>query len=99
MPVLARERRTMVLIAKPRHSVVRLRLEMGPRDPALGRSLQHGQPRAGKEIVDESGDEDRLAGAGKPGDPQSQSAARDIFDEAAGDNSSFEDESVQGRQG
>ena len=62
---LADEGCDMVLVLEARHGVVGLMFEKGAGDAAGFLGLEERQPAAMDEIVHESGDEDRLAGAGK----------------------------------
>ena len=66
----------MILVGEARHRVVGLRLEPGAGDASLGRGGEHRQPRAGDQVVDERGEEHRLAGAGEAGDAEPQSRRR-----------------------
>ncbi len=52
----------MVLIVEARHRIIRLRLEMGPRDPPGRERLEHRKAAAAGEAVDQRGDEHGLAG-------------------------------------
>ena len=52
----------MTFIVKARHRVVRLRLEVGARDPSRREGLEHRKAAATGEAVDQRGDEHGLAG-------------------------------------
>ena len=57
----------MLLVGEARHRVVRLRLEPRPDDAALGGGGQHRQARPRDEVIDEGGQEHRLAGTRQSG--------------------------------
>ena len=72
MPVGGGERRKMVLIGEAWHRIVRLRLEPGGDKPLLRYEAEHGQGISSplrrdvcgaRQLMDERGDEDGLAGA------------------------------------
>ena len=52
----------MAFVIKARHRIVRLRLEVGARDPPGGERLEHGEAAAAAEAVDQRGNEHGLAG-------------------------------------
>ena len=62
----------MVLVLKARHGVVRLLLEEGARDASGLLRLEQRQAAAMDQIVDQRGDEHRLAGTGQAGDAEPQ---------------------------
>jgi len=62
----------VVLVVESRHIVVGLRRQRGAGDASAGISLEQGQAAAMDQVVDEGGDEDRLAGAGKAGHTEAE---------------------------
>ena len=82
----------MLLVGESRHRVVRLRLEAHPHDPPFRGGGEHRQARAGDQIVDERGEEDRLAGARKPGHAEAERGAGKIVADRSGDELRLEDE-------
>ena len=82
----------MLLVGEARHRVVRLRFEPHPHDAPLGGGGQHRQARARDQIVDERGQEHRLAGARQAGHPEAQRGAGEIIADRAGDELRLEDE-------
>ena len=80
----------MLLVGEARHGVIRLRLEPHANDTALGGGRQHRQARRGEEIVDERGQEHRLAGARQPGHADAQRAAAKIIPDRSGDEPRLE---------
>ena len=66
------QRRDVVLVLEARHGIVRLLLEEGARDAPGFLRLEQRQAPAMDQIVDEGGDEHRLAGAGQAGDAEPQ---------------------------
>ena len=61
------QRLDVILVLEARHRVVGLLFEEGARNASRLLRLEQRQAAAMDEIVDEGGDEDRLAGAGQPG--------------------------------
>ena len=82
----------MLLVGEARHRVVGLRLEAGARDAPFRRGGEHRQARAGDQIVDKRGEEDRLAGARKPCHAEPQARAGKIVAERARNELRLEDE-------
>ena len=82
----------VLLVGEARHGVVGLRLQTSAADAAFRGGGENRHPRTRDQIVDQSGDEHRLARAGKPGDAQPQRAALDIIPERARDHAGFEDD-------
>ncbi len=72
------------LVVEARHLVVRLRLEVGALDAALGFRHEERQASAGDEIANERGDEDGLAGTGQPGDAEPQRGRHHVGQQGAG---------------
>ena len=66
--------RTWPLVVEPRHRVVRLRRiirsQPGAGDAATGQRLEHRKPPAAKQTMQQRRDEHGLAGAGQPGDAE-----------------------------
>ena len=62
----------MVFVLEARDGVVRLLLEEGAGDAARFLRFEQRQPPAMDQVMHESGNEYRLAGAGKTGDAQPQ---------------------------
>src|SRR6516165_11106378 len=60
----------MTLIGKARHGIVRLRREFGAGNPARGIGLEHREPAAARQPMDQGGDEHRLAGTRQAGDTE-----------------------------
>ena len=82
----------MLLVGEARHRVVRLRFEPHPLDAPLGGGGQHRQTRARDQIVDERGQEHRLAGARQAGHPEAQGCAGEIVADRTSDELRLEDE-------
>ncbi len=92
--------RQMILIGEARHlSRPGCGSRPRPDNAAFRRGAQHRQPRVGDEIVDESGDENRLAGAGKAGHAEAQRAAAEIIGKAPRYGAGFIEKVVEKRQG
>ena len=89
----------MLLVGETRHGVVRLRFEPRPHDAPLGGGGEHRQARARDQIVDERGQEYRLAGARQAGDAEAQRPAGEIIADRAGDESRLEHEIAETWQG
>ena len=79
----------VVFIGKARHGVVGLGFEPRPDEPSLGMGAQHGQAATANEIVDERGDEHRLAGARQASDAEAQARAGHIVRHATGGDTGF----------
>jgi len=62
----------VLLIGKARQVIIRLRLEVGPGDAALGISFKYGQAASPGEGMNQCGDENGLTRSGKSGDAQAQ---------------------------
>ena len=73
-----RELGEVPLIVEARHRVVRLRLQIGADDARLRQRLEEGQPVAGDEVVDQRGDEHRLARARQPGYAEPQRGREEV---------------------
>ena len=82
----------MLFVGESRHGVVRLRLEPRPHDAPFGRGGQNRQARAGDQVVDERGQEHRLAGAREAGHAEAQRPAGEIIADRAGDEPRLEHE-------
>ena len=67
---LDHHRADVALVVEPRHRVVRLRRKPGAGDAATGQRLEHRKPAAAKQAMQQRGDEHGLAGAGQPGDAE-----------------------------
>ncbi len=89
----------MLLVREARHSVVRLRFEPHPRDAALSGGGQHRQARARDQIVDERGEEYRLASARKPGHANAQGAAGQIITDRTSDEPCLKEKIAETWQG
>ena len=98
-PIRSREARLMLLVGESRHGVVRLRLEPRPHDAALGGRGQNRQARAGDQVVDQRGQEHRLARARQAGDAEAQRPAGEIVADRAGDEPRLEHEVAETWQG
>ena len=68
----------MLLVLEARHGVVRLLLQKGAQDASARLRLEHRQAPAMQEIVDERGDEHRLAGPRQAGDAQPDVGAEEV---------------------
>ena len=64
------QRVQMAFIVEPRHRIIRLRRKISASDAAGGHRLEHRETSAAQQAMDQRGDEDGLAGVGKPGDPE-----------------------------
>ncbi len=93
----AAQRRQMLLIGEARHRVVGLRIEMRASDAPFGRRGQHRQARLGDEIVDERGDEHRLARARQAGDAEPQRPTAEVVADRARHDAGFESDIVEER--
>ncbi len=97
-PAGSRQRVDMVLIGEARHVVVGLRLERAADQPAFGVNAKHRQhvlaPAQGRarrlgQMLDQRGDEDRLAGAREPGHAKAHMRAGGIIDKAPRNGAGF----------
>ena len=98
-PIRSREAFQMLLVGESRHRVVRLRLEANPHDAPFRGGGQHRQARARDQIVDECGEENRLACAREPSHAEAQGGAGKIVADRSGDEPCLEDEIAETWQG
>ena len=73
----------VLLVSEARHAVVGLRLEVGAGDPPLGHGGKERQAAAGDEVAHQRGDEDGLARARQPRDPQAHGRRHQIEEDRA----------------
>ncbi len=88
----------MLLVVELRHRVVRLGFEARPDDATLRGGGQDRQAGAREQIVDERGQEHRLAGAREPSHAQAQGAAGKVVANRAGDEPRLEKKIAEARQ-